>query len=47
MHLMFGNKVAILEGCYLLARASILLARLRCVGVVEIMNGVIEHLVRG
>ena len=43
---MFGNKVAILAEDYLLSRASIFLARLRDVEVVDIMSGVIEHLVR-
>ena len=47
VHVMFDNKVAIFTGYYLLARASIFLARLRDVYVVEIMSGVIEHLVRG
>jgi len=39
--------MAILAGDYLLARASIALARLRNVEVVEIMSTIIEHLVRG
>ena len=47
VHVTFGNKVAILGGDYLLARASIFLARLRDVEMVYIMSGVIEHLVRG
>ncbi|KAL7550619.1 hypothetical protein ACHAWF_013839 [Thalassiosira exigua] len=46
-HKAFGNKMAILAGDYLLARASISLARLRNVDVVECMSTVIEHLVRG
>jgi len=46
-HRAFGNKMAILAGDYLLARASICLARLRNVDVVECMSTVIEHLVRG
>ena len=46
-HRAFGNKMAILAGDYLLARASICLARLRTVDVVECMSTVIEHLVRG
>ena len=46
-HKAFGNKMAILAGDYLLARASICLARLRNVDVVECMSTVIEHLVRG
>jgi len=39
--------MAILAGDYLLARASISLARLRNVEVVETMSTIIEHLVRG
>ena len=46
MHVTHGNKVDILEGNYLLERASIFLARLRYVEVVEIMSGSIKHLVR-
>lgn len=46
-HRQFGNKMAILAGDYLLARASIFLARLRNVHVVETMSTIIEHLVRG
>jgi geranylgeranyl pyrophosphate synthase len=46
-HLQFGNKMAILAGDYILARASICLARLRNVQVVETMSTIIEHLVRG
>ncbi|KAL3921769.1 MAG: hypothetical protein SGILL_002570 [Bacillariaceae sp.] len=47
VHMVFGNKMAILAGDYLLARASISLARLRHVEVVECMSTIIEHLVRG
>lgn len=47
VHQVFGNKMAILAGDYLLARASIFLARLRNVEVVETMSMIIEHLVRG
>ena len=47
VHAVFGNKMAILAGDYLLARASICLARLRNVQVVETMSTIIEHLVRG
>ena len=47
VHTVFGNKMAILAGDYLLARASICLARLRHVEVVETMSTIIEHLVRG
>ncbi|KAL7576553.1 hypothetical protein ACA910_018047 [Epithemia clementina (nom. ined.)] len=47
VHAVFGNKMAILAGDYLLARASICLARLRNAQVVETMSTIIEHLVRG
>lgn len=47
VHKAFGNKVAILAGDYLLARASICLARLRHTAVIETMSTIIEHLVRG
>ena len=47
VHKVFGSKMAILAGDYLLARASIYLARLRDVQVVETMSTIIEHLVRG
>ena len=47
VHKVFGNKMAILAGDYLLARSSIFLARLRDVEVVETMSTIIEHLVRG
>lgn len=46
-HVNFGNKVAILGGDFLLARASIQLARLRDVEVIEMLSTVIEHLVKG
>jgi len=47
VHKVFGNKMAILAGDYLLARASISLARLQNPVVVECMSTIIEHLVRG
>lgn len=43
----FGNKLAVLAGDFLLARSSLSLARLRNVEVVELLSTVIEHLVRG
>jgi len=43
----FGNKMAILAGDFLLARASIALARLRNVQVVELLATVISNLVEG
>jgi len=47
VHSVYGNKLAILGGDYLLARASITLARLRNHDVTEAMSTVIEHLVKG
>ncbi|KAI8912805.1 isoprenoid synthase domain-containing protein [Gorgonomyces haynaldii] len=43
----FGNKMAILAGDFLLARASVALARLRNVQVVELLATVISDLVEG
>lgn len=43
----FGNKLAILGGDFLLARASVALSRLRSFEVVELISTVIEHLVKG
>jgi geranylgeranyl pyrophosphate synthase len=43
----FGNKVAVLAGDFLLARASMTLARLRNTEVVEVVSLVIEELVQG
>ncbi len=43
----FGNKVAVLAGDFLLARASMALARLRDCDVVEVVSLVIEELVEG
>ncbi|KAI8613513.1 isoprenoid synthase domain-containing protein [Chytriomyces sp. MP71] len=43
----YGNKMAILAGDFLLARASIALARLRNVEVVELLSTVISNLVEG
>ncbi|KAK1864992.1 hypothetical protein I4F81_007528 [Pyropia yezoensis] len=42
----YGNQVAVLAGDFLLARSSILLARLRNCDVVEELSTVIEHLTR-
>lgn len=47
VHSVYGNKLAILGGDYLLARASVSLARLRDCDVTELMSTVIEHLVKG
>lgn len=46
-HARYGNKMAILAGDFLLARASRALARLRDVTVLEMMSLIMEHLVRG
>lgn len=43
----FGNKVAILAGDFLLARASVSLASLRDTRVIEAMSGGLEDLVAG
>ena len=42
-----GNKVAILAGDFLLARASVSLAALRNTEIVELLSQVLEHLVSG
>ena len=47
VHALYTNKVAILAGDYLLARASILLARLQHFQVVEIMAAALDALVQG
>ena len=44
---LFGNKVAILAGDFLLARASVSLASLRNSEVIELMSGALENLVAG
>ena len=43
----FGNKMAVLAGDFLLARASVALARLRDVEVIELLATVIANLVEG
>lgn len=47
VHKLYSNKVAVLAGDYLLARASVLLARLQNVEVVEIMATALDSLVQG
>jgi geranylgeranyl pyrophosphate synthase len=47
VHVMYTNKVAVLAGDYLLARASMLLARLQHLQVVEVMASALEALVQG
>ena len=47
MHKMYSNKVAVLAGDYLLARASVLLAKLGDVDVVQIMAAALDALVQG
>ncbi len=42
-----GNKIAILAGDFLLARASVSLAALRNTTIVELLSQVLEHLVSG
>jgi geranylgeranyl pyrophosphate synthase len=47
VHAVFGNKIAILAGDYLVGRTSVVLARLRNDNVFEAMSTIIENLVRG
>lgn len=47
IHKMFSNKVAVLSGDYLLARASVMLARLSDTNVVEVMAKALDSLVSG
>jgi geranylgeranyl pyrophosphate synthase len=47
VHSMYTNKVAVLAGDYLLAKASVLLARLQHFQVVEVMASALEALVMG
>lgn len=47
VHTMYTNKVAVLAGDYLLARASVLLARLHHFQVVEVMASALDALVQG
>jgi len=47
VHTMYSNKVAVLAGDYLLARASVLLARLHHFQVVEVMASALDALVQG
>lgn len=47
VHSIFGNKLAILGGDFLLARASLLLARLRDCDATELISTALEHLVKG
>ena len=47
LNLEVGNKLAILAGDFLLARASVTLASLRDVEVIELLSRVLEHLVTG
>ena len=47
VHTMYTNKVAVLAGDYLLARASVLLARLQHLQVVEVMASALDALVQG
>lgn len=47
VHKMFGNKVAVLAGDFLLARASLLLARLRNTDAMELVATILEDMVHG
>jgi len=46
-HRIYGNKVAVLAGDFLLARASLLLAQMKDTRVVELLATVIEEMVHG
>ncbi|EKX50057.1 geranylgeranyl pyrophosphate synthase [Guillardia theta CCMP2712] len=47
VHKLYSNKVAVIAGDYLLARASVVLARLENTEVTEIMSTALESLVQG
>lgn len=47
VHALYSSKVAVLAGDYLLARASVLLARLQHFQVVEVMASALDALVQG
>merc|ERR1712054_631613 len=47
VHKMYSNKMGVLAGDYLLARASVLLAKLDNVDVVQIMASALDALVQG
>jgi geranylgeranyl pyrophosphate synthase len=47
VHTMYTNKVAVLAGDFLLAKASVLLARLQHFQVVEVMASALDALVQG
>lgn len=47
VHKMYNNKVAVLVGDYMLARASVLLAKLENVRVVQVMASALDSLVQG
>merc|ERR1719329_1931365 len=47
VHKMYSNKVAVIVGDYLLARASVVLAKLQNTEVTEIMSTALESLVQG
>jgi len=46
-HKIYGNKVAVLAGDFLLARSSLLLAKMKNTAVVELLATVIEEMVQG
>lgn len=46
-HKIYGNKVAVLAGDFLLARSSLLLARMKNTEVVELLATAIEEMVQG
>jgi len=46
-HKIYGNKVAVLAGDFLLARSSLMMARLGDLKVVELLSTIIEEMVQG
>jgi geranylgeranyl pyrophosphate synthase len=47
VHVKYGNKIAVLAGDYMLAKASVALARLQQPQVVEVMSSALQSLVEG
>src|SRR4051794_33040783 len=47
LHNVFGNKIAVLAGDFLLSRASVSLTKLGSIEVIRLLSTVIEHLAHG
>eukprot|EP01080_Neovahlkampfia_damariscottae_P002789 gene2789-4197_t len=47
LHTKFGNKIAVLSGDFLLARASVTLTKLGNIEVIRLISTIIEHLAHG